>query len=647
MAETILEFNVEGNAETKVTKLDDALAELRAETRAVAAGLGGLDANLAEIASSVEDNTRAVASNTRAVLSWKAAIDETVATVGTLGTAYGLLGRVSRDTQRDLNNLVVRGLRPAATSALGLAGTIGTAATIGSLVYTMAALGAEASSAARQVQELSNYFDIESSQGFRLRNAFGDGASSELLAAFNIRQGIQQDSAAVSEALERIGVSVESIEHADLPSVLFAINQAVRDSKLPVFELDMVLRELGITNTEVLREANLATSHWAEEHQRQIGIVSTGWNNFIGFFQRIPGQLTSAATEIGNLVAFGIGAAVGANTIPTQEGLTAGGPTGVGLGNFDPNFRLRVGDQFYGTPQTSTFTEAFRTSRVFRNPITNTSGLVWDAFLGAYVPEALANSYNPGEIPPSTTQSPITASIGGGGGLGAQSERAFDRLTSAMLDDAFTDSLKAALTDGLQTAELPSLVKASQAILDEDLRQGMLLETDGEQALAFYDAERAHQQRMERLTEENTNELKRVEANTAASLQNIENEERRLTAIYQRDVRLEASLAGNRTFETVERNQRLQRIRTFNDTLGQGGDSSELRLLEGSQIREIVGYTLGVGRLLDRTGFPQQQPNSLRPFNPVFNIAPGLYSGEEIQDLIERVVEEYNRSVGR
>ncbi len=191
--------------------------------------------------------------------------------------------------------------------------------------------------------------------------------------------------------------------------------------------------------------------------------------------------------------------------------------------------------------------------------------------------------YAPAAIAQTFTQDPIarpsTAGGGGGGGVDftAQSNRALDRLAASILGDAFSDGLQMALVDGLQTAELPSLIAASEAILQEDLRQGRLLETEGERALAFYDAERDHQQRMEQLTEENTKELKRVEANTAASLQNIEDEERRLRAIYERDVRVEAGLAGNRTFEVLERNQRLQRIRTFNDTLGLGRDSSELR----------------------------------------------------------------------
>ncbi len=331
---------------------------------------------------------------------------------------------------------------------------------MGTATYYVAQLGIEASSTAREVQKLSNYFNISDPQGFRLERAFGDDAAANLQAAFSIREGIQQDAESVIDALERIGVSIDGVRHADLPSVLFAINQAVRDSELPLFELDNTLKELGITQADTFREVNLATSNWAEEHTRQIAVASNAWNAFIGFFGRVPGQMRTAAREIGNIAAFAMGAAMGAGTIPTQVGLTAGGATGVGFGAFDPNFRLRVGDQFYGTATPSSFSEGFRgvANRTFINPSSQASTHTYIEGLG-YVPNAIGQTFNQ---TPLNRPEPIQPTIGGGGGvvdLSDRSLRAFEQLQANVLQQTFTQSLST-LISGDSAA-----VGAAQAIL--------------------------------------------------------------------------------------------------------------------------------------------------------------------------------------
>ena len=596
-------------------------------------------------------------------------------------------------------NVVKVGINPLAAgfsalrkSALRFAGPAGIGLTV---VGVLSKLVNNARETAKANIELANTYDIASAAAARFRAAQGDAAGGNLLAAYDVKVGITQGNDTTLKALRFLNLEADKLRRADLPTILKEIHQAANDSSRPVFLVDRALKDLGIQAPETFRTAAVESKHWSDNFQKDMaeGVGAINWVK--EQWKEIPKFFKDGIDDTGKAIAIGTGRFVRttkkAFTDTEQAAETTLSRLGIILKGYRDLYDLSPEEQeryarawfpvdwdFWANRDAEIAKTAIRRnqddilrqvregirrgrelSRQWRDALLPFQPNAAERNLGVWqgeqaVLDAVRTGLGGFRYDPETgtyrsgfgTGTGLEDTGGGGGGSSFDvSGRAFNNLNLRVLTDAFSDGLEAALEDGLQSSELPELAKISRGILDEQLRQASLLETEGERALGFYDANRAHQLRMENLTEQEIAQLKRVEANTAASLQSIADEERRLTAIYQRDVRLESSLAGNRTFDVVDRNQRLQRIRTFNDTLGIGGDSSELRLLERDQVREIVGYTLGVGRLLDRRGFPDNRQQ--RPFNPVFNIAPGLYSGEELQDLIERVVAEYNRSTGR
>lgn len=181
------------------------------------------------------------------------------------------------------------------------------------LIARITKMGFEASTTARQIENLTKFFDSNAQVTGQLAQAYRGSSSSleeldaNMRAVANVQSALRDGSTQYDAALQGLNINVDKFKRLGLAQALNLIHKQVQDSNRSLFDQEQLLNDLGIEYQDVIREADAATAQFSADTQIYTTQMRDDWNAVVGAVTDVVNKITGEAS--GALDEFAVGVA--------------------------------------------------------------------------------------------------------------------------------------------------------------------------------------------------------------------------------------------------------------------------------------------------------------------------------------------------